>query len=754
MSSWKKTGCICCGQNCGLEVMVESNRIVKVRADKANPRSEGYCCRKGLKIANYEHHVDRLKKPLKRVGNDFIEVSWEQALEEIAEKLKTIVGNHGPRSLAYMGGGGLGCHFEAAFGVRLLRALGSQYHYSPLAQELTGYFWVNGRTVGKQYFWLIPDHKSTDMLVAIGWNGWMSHQMPQARRHLKAISDDPKKLLVVIDPRKSETAQKADIHLALRPGTDALLLKSLISIILQENWQKSDYIEAHVRGFEAIKPWFMNFDTHSAIKLCDLEYEKVRELARLMVERKWSCHADLGILMGRHSTTCSYLESILLSICGRIGSPGGNFIPGHLLPIGAHSDERDPKTWRTVATNFPAIMGTFPPNVMPEEIMSGRDDRLRAVIVSQANPLRSYADTTAYEEAFKSLDLLVCMEIAMTETARLAHYVLPGASAYEKYDGTFFTWNYPEIFFQMRRPVVEAEGECLEEGEILTRLADRLGLVPDIPDTLYEAAKADRMTFGMNLMAYMQAEPRAMQMTPFILAKTLGKSLGSVNLATLWGLLQITPRSFRENAARVGFNPGMMMGEEIFRAILDHPEGLWVGKSDVDNFWNDVKTEDKRINILIPELQDIVKSVEPLAEKAALTMDGNYPLVLSAGRHMDYNANTIMRDPEWLDGKTRACTLMMHPSDASRYGLTDGQTVKIVTQAGSEEIELELTDTVRVGQVIMPHGFGLVHAGVKNGPNVNRLTASGNRDPIAATPLHRYVPCKVESLATPDSNRG
>lgn len=744
MTSWIKTGCVCCAQNCGLEVAVENNRIIKVRPDGENPRSQGYCCRKGLKIAHYQHHADRLKKPLKRLGDEFVEISWDQALDEIAGKLGNVIKDYGPRSLAYMGGGGQGCHFEAAFGVRLLRGLGSQYHYSPLAQELTGYFWVNGRTLGKQYFWTVPDHSNTDMLVAIGWNGWMSHQMPQARRHLKAISDDPNKLLVVIDPRKSETALKADIHFAIRPGTDALLLRSLISIILREDRQKQDYINAHVSGLDSIRSWFLDFDPVAAIKLCELDYRRVMELCRLLVERNWSCHSDLGILMGRHSTVSSYLEAVLLAICGRIGAPGGNFIPGHLMPIGGNSDERDPKTWRTTATGFPAIIGTFPPNVMPEEILSGREDRLRAVIVSQANPLRSYADTTAYEEAFRALDLLVAVDVAFTETARLAHYVLPAKSAYEKHDGTFFSWNYPEIYFQMRRPVVEAEGECLEEGEILTRLADRLGLLPEIPADLIEAAQGDRMAFGMNLMAYAQKEPRAMKFMPFILAKTLGKALGSVNLAALWGLLQITPKSFRENAARSGFKPGMMMGEEIYKAIMDHPEGMWVGKNDVENFWNELATEDKRINVLIPELAEMVKSIDAVSETKALAMDPAFPLVLAGGRHMDYNANTIMRDPAWLDGKTRVCALMMNPLDAARLGLNDGQTVKITTEAGSQNIELEITDTARVGHVIMPHGLGLIHAGQKYGANVNRLTKNSNRDPIAGTPLHRFVPCRVE----------
>ncbi len=294
MSSWEKTSCVCCAQNCGLEVLVEENRIVKVRPDRENPRSEGYCCRKGLKIAHYQHHQDRLKVPLKRVGDKFQEISWDQALGEIAEKLKFTVETHSPRALAYMGGGGQGCHFEAAFGVRLLRALGSHYHYNALSQELTGYFWVNGRGLGRQYLGTVPDAENTDMLLAVGWNGWMSHQIPQARRHLKRIAEDSDKLLVVIDPRRSETAQRADIHLPIRPGTDALLLRSMISIILQEGLQKTDYMDAHVSGFETIREWFLDFDARPAIRVCDLDFDQVHEVCRLLTTRKWACHSDLG----------------------------------------------------------------------------------------------------------------------------------------------------------------------------------------------------------------------------------------------------------------------------------------------------------------------------------------------------------------------------------------------------------------------------------------------------------------------------
>ncbi len=484
MGEWKKTSCVLCGQNCGLEAEIEENRIVKVRGDKENPRSEGYVCRKGMNVAHYQHHAQRLTHPLKRVGDSFEQVSWDQALDEIASKLIGIVDKHGPRAFAYMGGGGQGCHFEAAFGVALLRGLGSQYHYNPIAQELTGLFWVNGRGLGKQYLSTIADDHETDLLLAIGWNGWTSHQMAQARRHLKRISDDPDKVLIVIDPRKSETAQRADIHLPIRVGTDALFTRAMIAIILQEGWENSEYIANHVSGFDEIRSWFADFDAKAALEVCELDYEAVREVARLFATRKSSMHSDLGILMNRHSTVTSYLELILMAVCGRIGVPGGNIIPGTIMAMGSHSDERNPKTWRTAATDFPAIMGYFPPNVMPEEILAEGPDRLRAVLVSGANPLRSYADTTAYEKAFAELDLLVTFEVAMSETAALSHYVLPVRSGFEKCDGTFFPWTYPEVYFQMRRPLIEPEGEPREEGEVYTGLAERLGLLPKLPDSL------------------------------------------------------------------------------------------------------------------------------------------------------------------------------------------------------------------------------------------------------------------------------
>ena len=745
MGVWHKTGCVLCAQNCGLEVLVEDNRITKVKGDRDNPRSRGYVCRKGMHVAWHQHHAQRLTHPLKRIDGRFERISWEQALSEIAERLRSITATHGPRSFAYMGGGGQGCHFEAAFGVRLMRALGSRYHYSALGQELTGIFWAHGRATGRQYLYTIPDENNTDMLLAVGWNGMQSHQMPRAPLVLKGIAQDPEKLLVVIDPRKSETAAIADIHLPLRPGTDALLARAMIAIILQEGWHDREYIAAHVSGFAEIAPWFRGFDAREAIRVCGLDYEEVRRLCRELGQRRWCLHTDLGVYMNRHSTATTYLYVVLLAICGRLLVPGGNVIPGHLMPIGAHTDERDPKTWRTVTTGFPALMGVFPPNVMPEEIMSDHPERLRAVLCCGSNPLRSYADTAAYEEACGRLELLVTCELAFTETAALSHYVLPARSGYESWDGTFFAFTFPEVYFQMRRPIVEPSGEPLEVSQIITGIAAKLGLIPPIPEALSRAAGQDRLTFGAELMNFAGKTPQALANLPFVLARTLGEELGSANLAALWGMLQVLPPDFRSEAERAGFTGGPTLGEELFQAVLDHPEGLVLGLSDKDNNFGKLRTEDGKLNIHVPEMEAWIQSIDAASEEEALKPDKDFPLILNAGRHMQMNANTLMRDPAWNEG-LRACTLAMHPDDAEDLGLVDGQTVRVVTAAGQARIELEISAAARAGQVLIPHGFGLVYQGETSGVNVNRLTKNTHRDRFAATPLHRYVPCRVEPL--------
>jgi len=738
--SWKKTACVLCGNGCGLEVQVEDNRITKVRPDKGCPISEGYVCRKGMNIAYHQHNADRVLYPLKKVGDRFERVSWDQAISEIAEKLKDIVEQHGPRSLASLVGGGEFNALGIPYLVRMVRRLGSRYNYSAANQEFAGRYWANGLTLGSQGMGLASDSEHSDMLLLIGKNPLMSHNFPQARRRLTKISKDPEKLLVVVDPRVSETARIANIHLAIRPGTDALLIKSMIAIILNEEMHDQEYIDKHTDGFNEILPWFTDFDVKAALKVCELDYDQVFQVCHEFATRQSCLIDDLGILMNRHSALVSYLLVVLLAICGRIGMPGGNYLAGG----GGGSDPNDPRMWRTLITDIPAINGMFPPNVLQEDIMNDHPDRIRAVLNFAANPLRSYADTTAYEDAFRRLELLVVAEIVMSETAALAHYVLPSKTAYESWDGTP-GGGFSKAYGRMRPPVVEAEGEQKEGGEIFTLLADAMGLIPELPESLYQAAGGGNIReYRDTFMDYLTANPESGRVLQYIAAKTLGSAIGSAHLASLFTMFMQVSRARQEEAVRAGFTAGPDLGLDIYQAIIDHPEGVLVGIRDPEKNIETLATENGKIRLYNSEVDDWIRKINPVDEEEQLKVDERFPLILMAGRHMDTNANTMMRDPAWHEGR-RACTLAMNPSDAEELGFTDRQMVKVITEAGEETIEVEVTKDARKGQVIIPHGFGLVYNGVKYGANVNRLTKNTHRDHVG-TPIHRYVPCRVEPV--------
>lgn len=740
--TWKKTACVLCANRCGLEVRVEDNRITKVRGDKQSPLSEGYVCRKGLNVAYHQHNKDRVLYPLKKVKDRFERISWDRAIGEIAEKLKTIRDQHGPRALASLVGGGEFSFLSMPFPIRLMRRLGSRWNYSAANQEFAGRYWAHGLTFGNQNIQLESDFENCDVLMLIGKNPMMSHHFQQARRRLTRMSKDPDRLLVVVDPRDSETARIADVHLAIRPGTDALLIKAMVAILLDQGWCNQAYLDRHADGFDDILAWFADFDVKAALKICGLEYQPVEDVCRALATRRSSVLDDLGILMNRHSALVSYLIVVLLTLCGRIGVPGGNY----LLGGGPGRDPRDPKVWRTLKTDIPAINGMFPPNVLPEEIMHDHPERLRAVLCYATNPLRSYADTTAYEKAFQTLDLLVVADIVMSETAALAHYVLPCKTGFECWDG-FPGQGFSDIHARMTAPVVAPEGEQKENGEIHTLLADAMGIIPPIPDVLYNAAKSgDLMVYGRELMAYLSATPEAGKVLNFVIAKTLGPAMGSVHLAGVLPAFMQLSKAGREAAAKAGFPEGPEQGISICQAVMDHPEGVLIGIRDpAKNLAANISTPNKRIQLHNPEVADWITTINPADEARRLTPDSRFPLILMAGRHMDMNANTGMRDPEWNKGK-RACTLAIHPSDAAALGISDQQMVKVITEAGEEIIEAEVTTDAAEGQVILPHGFGLIHDGTVYGVNVNRLTKNTHRD-FVGTPMHRYVPCRVEAVA-------
>src|SRR5262252_2714950 len=519
---WRKTACNICYVNCGVEVMVDQDRITKVRGDRENPKSQGYLCNKAARIPYYAHHKDRLTSPLRRrADGGFDEIAWDTAIAEIAARVREIHGAHGGQAFALYGGGGQGNHAGGAYATAVLRTLGSRNTFNALAQEKTGHFWVNGGMFGSQTCHTAEDVHHCDLLFVLGCNPWIAHGFPNARDHLNQIRKDPNRRLIVVDPRRSETAALADLHLAVRPGADAFLLGGLLGLLVQRDAIDHAFLEQHTVGSEQVLDALRRIPIEAWAEAADIPMAELSRCADMIAAAKaMVVLVELGIQQGVNSTLNSYLEKLLIMLTGSFGRKGTNQLHSWLVPLWGNSPNQ-----RFAAADTEVIAGLLPPNVFPQAVLNDHPDRLRGVWIDSSNPANTAANTTEVEKALKALDLCVVVDVAMTETARLAHYVLPASSQYEKTEFTLFNFEFPTNYFHVRAGVVPPLPGTLPEPEIYTRLARALGLLPgdNALAPLREAASHSRMAFAGALRGFMAANPQAVG--SLVLYNTLGATL-------------------------------------------------------------------------------------------------------------------------------------------------------------------------------------------------------------------------------------
>ena len=746
------TACILCSRNCGLRVEIDGRRFTRIRGDEAHPNSRGYLCQKAARLEHYQNHADRLRHPLRRTADGrFERIGWDQALDEIAQRLVAIRDRHGGQAFALVGGAGQGNHLGSAYSRQLLPAMRSRFAYNSLGQEKTGDFWVNGRLFGHQTCHTTEDVEHADFVLFIGCNPFQSHGIPSARDTLRELRKDPARTMVVVDPRRTETAEQADVHLQLRPGTDAFLLAAMLAIIVRDGLLDLGFIGAHTSGFDEVEHRLRRVPIEEYARRADVPLADVERVARGFAGARRACvRVDLGTQHTLHTTLNAWLEKLLWLLTGNFGREGTNNLHAHLLPILGHTDERrrieGKPLPRTAHHGMHPIAGLFPPNILPDEILEAGEDRIRAAVVDSCNPLLTWADTQAYERAFASLELLVVVDVAMTETARLAHYVLPAASQFEKWEATGFNLEFPENYFHLRHPLFEPLGEALPEPEIYTRLLERMGVVPRRFPLLSAIARLEpEATDFLPYVAALAATlTRRRQLAPYaasITYRTLGPTLPDGAAAAAFLLPLAMQFSARHAAAvrRAGHRGGRRtLGSRLFRALLEQRSGVVISRHEYDEVWSLVRTPDGRIQLAVPEM---------LAELDALASEspepGTYPFILMAGERRSYNANQIYRDPAWRK-VDREGAMRVHPKDAAALGLAAGDAAVVQSATGELEVSVALDDSVRPGVVTLPHGYGGHYDGRGPiGPAVNRLTATAHCDPFTKTPYHKYVPVRI-----------
>ncbi|WP_344796589.1 molybdopterin-dependent oxidoreductase [Litoribacillus peritrichatus] len=759
--AWKSTACMLCSIGCSIEVQVEGQTLKKIRGDKASGSSEGYICQKAARLDHYQNHTERLTKPLrKNAEGRFDEVEWDEVIPEIAQKLRAIRDQHGGHAFAYYGGGGQGNHLGGTYSSSLNAALGTPYVYSALAQEKTGDFWINGKLFGRQNCYAAEGMEHADYTIVLGANPWAAHGVPKTRDVLKDYKKNPNRTMVVIDPRLSETAKMADIHLAVKPGRDAFLLSAIIAIILQEGLENTDFIAKHTTGFEQVRQQFLNIPLERYAELSGVGPDQIKEVAIGFAQANTATvQADLGIQQSLHSTLNSYLEKLLFLITGNFNKKGGNHLVSQFAPIIGHSKEPEEGGVVTRVTGMKGISKLFPPNVLPQEISTDHPDRIRALIVDSANPVMSGADTRAYKQAFEDLEVSVVIDVALTETARAADYVLPASSQFEKTECAFFTFGFPTSYFHLRKPVVRPQGDTLPEAEIYRRLVVALGEIPDEFPKLERIAKLDRKfqfgrLFPAALAATLKVNPEWMPYLPVILYATLGKALPQdlSSAATLWGVCQFYAGRFSDQVAATGVEgKGYTLGNNLFNKILASDKPVPLATFDYQDTWKMMKTKDKKVHLYISEMDDALDQLKQEAQELAEESNNEaYPFILMAGERRSYNANQIFRTPDWRktdkDGGMR-----IHPKDLVLLGLDDGQQAICRSETGKVEVSLMSDDSVQRGMVTLPHGYGMLYTDAsgelkQNGPAINELTSMNHCDPIAKTPYHKHVNVAIESV--------
>src|SRR4051794_7562569 len=490
------TFCRICEALCGMVATVEDGRVTKLRPDRDHPLSQGYACPKGIAMLDVQNDPDRVLHPLKRVGGpgEFERVSWREALDDIAARLKPLPG----RQVAwYMGNPGAFSYSHTLWVKGMLDGLGSPHLYTAGSQDVNNRFAASALLYGTPLVVPIPDLKRTRLLLMVGANPLVSHgsvlTAPRIREQLQTIDR-----VVVVDPRRSETA-RAHEHVPINPDTDAWLLLSLLHVIFEEGLADEEAIGRQAVGCAALRAAARDHPPEATEARTGVGAERVRELARALATAEGAAvYGRTGSCLGRFGTLVAYLLDALNVVTGNLDAPGGAVFgrpPVALDEIAERLGAASYGTTRTRMGGFPDVLGNLPATLMAREIADGE---IRALFVSAGNPVLSVPDGGALERAFAGLDLHVSLDLYVNETNRHADYVLPATTFLEREDlpVAFFAFQTTP-FAQFTEAVVPPAGEARQEWQIIDAIARRMGVVA----TSVSAARRLRLRLPPRLIA-------------------------------------------------------------------------------------------------------------------------------------------------------------------------------------------------------------------------------------------------------------
>jgi anaerobic selenocysteine-containing dehydrogenase len=495
------------------------------------------------------------------------------------------------------------------------------------------------------------------------------------------------------------------------------------------------FLDAHVPSgeLEEVSKALRRLPIPDAIDRTGLDPELVRRTARVIGRaRAFASFEDLGVQMNHHSTLVSYLHRVLILLTGSLGKPGTHFIPATMVDF-MNGDSK--RTSPVVGARI--VGGLVPCNSIADEILTDHPKRYRAMLVEAANPAHSLADSKRMRQALAALDTLVVVDVAMSETAKLAHYVLPACSQFEKAEATFFNFDFPKNYFHLRRRLLAPTPNTLPEAEIHARLCEALGAFTEadlLP--LRAAAKEGLAAYAAAFVERVLPDPRLSSLAPVILYRTLALPEELREGAVVFGLAARAALQLGPSLARAGFEGTPV---EVACALFERILGAESGVVFAVDEWADVMPRAGNLHLALPDLLDELGRLNDTPAR-----DPAFPFALTAGERRSFTANTIIRDPQWRK-KDAEGALRINPDDAAALGVATGECVRLVTRRDAVTVPVEISASMQRGHIALPNGLGLGYGdhGV-TGVAPNELTATGDRDPFVGTPWHKHVPARLE----------
>jgi len=722
-----RRNCHLCEACCGLEFQVEGDKILSVRPDADDPRSRGYACPKGIAIADVHDDPDRLRQPMRRTpSGEFEPVGWDEAIATACERMKAVQARHGADALAvYIGNPVVHDHGAALARAGLLAALGTHNCYSAGSQDTSPRFATSWHLYGSSFATPIPDLERTDFLLCIGANPVVSNgsllTAPDMRGRLRAIRARGGRV-VVVDPRRSESAREADEHVAILPGGDAALLLGMLRVLLDEDLVDRRAIAEQARGFEQVASRVRALDVDALARASGIDGATLARLAREFVAAPSSAaYSRIGVCNNRFGTLATFATDLLNLAAGRLGAPGGSMFTNPAADLSRLS--RLPGMdghgrFRSRVRGLPETLGDLPSACLAEEIETPGRGRIRALLTYAGNPVLSAPNGRRLDAALPDLEFMVSIDLYLNETTRHADLVLPpGWALTEDHYDLLFAPVAARNFARFSPPVVPGRPGERADWEILLALTDGMG-------------------GGLSGVRPLDALLR--------LAKRAGFAATPNHILDLLirtgehgdGLL---PRALRFGRFRDGLS---------LAKLARHPEGIDLGPLQ-PGVRRRVLHRDGRVHL---DAEPLLEGFDAFAREPDLGAPADGGLLLIGRREVRTNNSWMHNIPALVSGRPR-CVLLVHPDDAKRAGVADGDVAVLESRVHRGEVPVKLSDEMRPGVVSLPHGWGhaaaartLRTAGAHPGVSFNDWSDDAVTETVVGQSILNGVPVRLHAL--------